>query len=190
MIQESVRADGSAIILCLLTKGGNVRIFPQSLNRPEMYQRRIIMLKVAVVILVIMLAYGGVYSLMNIFVPKAPLKSAFESATGKTLDSIAGADAHYLKALVMSQRYMGVYALCTTIAGLFVLFAAFSKAKKWAWWNMLIVGGIIWLWGLIYSAAIGSTMNLVMHIIGIVLLILGLIIPIKEFFGGTAESAE
>ena len=145
------------------------------------------MLKVAVVILVIMLAYGGVYSLMNIFVPKMPLKSTFEAATGKTLDSIAEADAHYLKALVMSQRYMGVYALCCTIAGLFILFAAFAKAKKWAWWSMLIVGGIIWLWGLIYSAAIGSTMNLIMHIIGIVLLILGLVIPIKAFSEGATE---
>ena len=148
------------------------------------------MLKVAVVILVIMLAYGGVYSLMNIFVPKVPMKSAFEAATGKTLDSITEADAHYLKALVMGQRYMGVYALCCTIAGLFILFAAFAKAKKWAWWSMLIVGGIIWLWGLIYSASIGSTMNLIMHIIGIVLLILGLIIPIKAFFGGAEEAAE
>ena len=145
------------------------------------------MLKVAVIILVIMLAYGGVYSLMNVFIPKVLLKSAFEAATGKTLDSITEADAHYLKALVMSQRYMGVYGFCTTISGLFILFGAFAKAKKWGWWGFLVVGGIIWLWGLIYNAAIGSTMNLIMHIIGIVLLILGLIIPIKAFSGGAAE---
>ena len=147
------------------------------------------MLKVAVVILVIMLAYGGIYSLMNVFVPKVPLKDTFEASTGKTLDSITEADAHYLKALLMGQRYMGVYAFCTVISGLFILFAAFGKAKKWAWWSMLIVGGIIWLWGLIYSAAIGSTMNLIMHIIGIILLLLGVLIPIKVFFGGGSEEA-
>jgi len=42
---------------------------------------------------------------------------------------------------------------------------------------------------LIYSAAIGSTMNLIMHIIGVILLLLGVLIPIKEFFGGGSEEA-
>lgn len=144
------------------------------------------MLKVAVVILIVMLAYGGIYSLMNIIVPEVIMKSSFKAMTGKALDTV---DADSLKALKASHRYMGVYAVVTVVFGFFILFAAFRKAQKWAWWNFLIAGGIMWLWGLIHSIVIGDTANLIAHIIGIVIFLVGVLLPVKEFFAKEAEEA-
>jgi uncharacterized membrane protein len=68
----------------------------------------------------------------------------------------------------------------------FVLFNAFNKAAQWAWWAILIVGGIGWIYGLIVQILEGDMMNMTLHIIGIVILALGLLLPVKEFFAKKA----
>ena len=143
------------------------------------------MLKVAVIILIVMLAYGGIYSLMSIIVPKVIMKSALEATTGKTLDNAQ--DDGYMKALTGGRRNHGLYALTTTIAGFFVLFAGFRKGQKWAWWAFLVVGGIAWLWGLLYSIVIVDKVNIPFMAIGMVIFLVGLLLPIKEFFAKRAE---
>ena len=142
------------------------------------------MMRIAVLILVIMLAYAGIYSLMSIFVPKLVMESIFSAITDKPLSSIQ--DAGYLKALLGRQMHTGIYALTTVIAGFFVLFAGFQKAQKWGWWGFLIVGGIAWLWGLIYSIVIADNFNIIFMLIGTVLLLVGLFLPFKSFFGKKA----
>ena len=145
------------------------------------------MLKVAVVVLIVMLAYGGIYSLINVIAPKVITGSSFKAITGQALDSVT--DAGYLRALSGSHRYMGVYSLATVICGFFVLFGAFQKAQKWAWWSFLVVSSIMWLWGLINSIIIVDAGNLTGHIIGMVLFLVGILIPVKVFFVKAAEQA-
>ena len=146
------------------------------------------MLRVAVVILVIMLAYGGIFSLMNIIVPKAIMGSVLKATTGKTPDNAQ--DDGYAEALKFGQRNGGLFGLVTSISGFFILFAAFRKAQKWAWWAFLIVASIIWLWALVYQGiVIGDKMNIPFAAIGIVLFLVGILIPIKAFFGKEAEEA-
>lgn len=145
------------------------------------------MLKVAVIILVIMLAYAGVYSLMTAIVPKVVMKSTFKAMTGQTFESVT--DDGYLRALSISHREMGVYALVTVILGFFILFAGFRKAQKWAWWSILVGGGIMWLWGLINAIVIVDAVNLIGHVIGLVLFLVGLLLPVKEFFTKATKEA-
>ena len=145
------------------------------------------MLKAAVIILIVMLAYGGIYSLMSIIAPKVTMKSALKVRAGKT---IADAESDgYLSTLTGLQRHQGAFALTTTIAGFFVLFAGYRKAQKWAWWSFLIVGGIAWLWGLITTIIIGDNINMILHVIGIVIFLVGILIPIKAFFGKEAGAS-
>ena len=86
------------------------------------------MLRIAVIILVIMLAYATVYSIMSIIVPKVVSATSFKAMMGKTFDD-AEADG-YLKPLMTGQRNTGIYAFATTMSGFFVLFAGFRKAQK------------------------------------------------------------
>ena len=115
------------------------------------------------------------------------MKSSFKAVTGESLDSVK--DAGYLKELSLSYRYMGIYALVIVILGFFTLFVAFRKAQKWAWWAFLIAVGIAWLWGLVNTIAIVDKMNMLLHIIGLVLFLVGLLLPIKEFFAKEAGEA-
>ena len=142
------------------------------------------MLKVSVVILVVMLAYGGIYSLMSILVPTVVMKSALEAAIGKTLDDAKNDG--YSRSLTVSQRNTGVFALASITSGFFVLFAAFRKSQKWAWWAFLVVGGIAWIGGLIVTIAIGDNTNMLMQLIGLVIFLVGILLPVKVFFAKAA----
>jgi len=139
------------------------------------------MLKVAVIILIVMLAYAGIYSLISIIAPTVTMKGTLAATTGKTTDN-ARSDG-YIKALAVNQVKTGAFALASVVSGFFVLFAAFRKAQKWAWYAFLCVGGISWLNGLIISIATGDMMNMLPNIIGMVIFLVGLLLPIKVFFG-------
>jgi hypothetical protein len=138
------------------------------------------MLKIATILLTVMLVFAAVYSFMGIFAAKLIVGSSFEAITGKSIDSIA--DAGYKKALLNTQRYLGAFALATTISGSFILFAAFVKKLKWSWPAILFIGGIAWGWGLISNLLIGDTLNIILQCVGTGLFLIGLLLPIKEFF--------
>jgi len=139
------------------------------------------MLKVATILVVISLAFAGVYSIMTMAVPKVFIEGTFQAYTGKTLDSIQ--DEGYLKVLLNTVRHLSSFALATVIAGFFFLFGAFRKIQPWAWWAMLFVGGLAYGWGLVNYAIIGSMFNLIMHAFGTGVFLLGMFLPIKLFFG-------
>lgn len=145
------------------------------------------MLKVAVVILVIGTIYAGIYSLMAIAIPKVMMQSTFKAITGKALDSVQDPD--YLKALSEGQRATGFYALAAVIFAFFVLFTGFRKAQKWAWWAFLVGGGIAWLRGLVHAIAIVNKLHIPLQTIGMVLFLVGILLPIKEFFAKAVEEA-
>lgn len=142
------------------------------------------MLKVATIILIVMLAYAGVYGIMLVFAPKVVIESSFEAATGEKLENIQNAD--YLKIMLEEMRHMGILVLTVVISSFFFLFVGFRKAEKWAWWAILIVGIIAWGYGLIMNFVTGDTFNAFLHLIGIVLFFVGLLIPVKIFFAKKA----
>ena len=138
------------------------------------------MLKISVILLSAMLVFAAAYSVMGIFAARLLVGSSFEAISGEAFDSIGDED--YEKALLNTQRYLGAFALATTIAGCFILFAAFKKALKWAWWAILLVGGIVWWWGLVSNVLIGDTLNTILQCVGTGLFLLGLLLPVKNFF--------
>jgi len=144
-----------------------------------------VMLKVAVIILAVGTIYAGIYSLMGIIAPEMMVQSAFEAITGKTLDSVQDAD--YLGALSHEVRLEGLYALTAVIFSFAILFAGFRKAQRWAWWAFLVGGGIAWLWGLIDAIVIGNKLHIPLQAIGVVLFLVGILLPVKVFFGKEAE---
>jgi len=146
------------------------------------------MLKTAVVILLILFVFSGVYILMAIFTPKLVAGGTFKNITGKELDSVQ--DAGYLSALLDRERSLGVFALTSLISGFFILFVGFRKAQKWAWWALLFVFGIGYLWGLIHNIVNVDTLNITLMAIGMVLLLIGLLLPVRDFFakaGGESQ---
>jgi len=146
------------------------------------------MLKVAVIILAVACVYAGIYSLMAIITPETMVQSTFEAVTGKTVDSVQDAD--YLKALSHETRGAGFYALAAVIFSFAILFTGFRKAQQWAWWSFLVGSSVAWLWGIIGGIVTGDKLHLSLHAIGMVLLLAGILLPVKVFFGKAVEEAE
>ena len=138
------------------------------------------MLKTAGVFLLIGLLFGTVYSLVVIVSPQTIANSTLKAKADTKLANIQ--DQVAAETIVAQTRHLGIFALTTNIAMFFVLFMGFKKAQKWAWWAFLFVGGIAWIYGLIMQIGEGDMMNLIGHVIGIVLWLIGILIPIKVFF--------
>jgi hypothetical protein len=137
------------------------------------------MLKTASVFLVIGLIFGGIYSLVMVVSPPTVGGSTLEARSQLQLADVQPGAAD---AILIQTRHIGVFGLALTIALFFVLFNAFNKGQAWAWWMFLLVGIFVWGYGIVLQALEGDVLNLIGHAIGIVLIFLGLVIPIKVFF--------
>lgn len=141
------------------------------------------MLKVGTILLAIGLIFSGLYGLI-LAVSPGTLAGKTVEVRGETLDAVKDTPAG--QAFIVQTRQLGVEVACLSICAFFVLFAGFSKGAKWAWWAFLIVGGIGWIYGLITQILEGDMLNMTLHIIGIVILVFGLLLPVKEFFAKKA----
>ncbi len=141
------------------------------------------MLKVGTILLAICLIFSSIYGILLVFTP-ATISASTVEVRGGNLE--AAQDTAVGQAFIVQTRHLGVFAICISIALFFVLFAAFNKGTQWAWWAILFAGGIAWLFGLIVQILEGDMLNMVLHIIGIIILLLGLLLPVKEFFAKKA----
>jgi hypothetical protein len=138
------------------------------------------MLKTATVVLFIGMLFAALYSLAIIVSPQTFANSTLEARAETKLENVQ--DPGAVETLIVETRHMGVFALTTSIAMFFVLFTGFKKGQKWAWWAFLFVGGIAWLYGLVMQIGEGDMMNLVGHVIGTALWLIGILLPLKAFF--------
>jgi hypothetical protein len=139
------------------------------------------MIKVATILLVIMLVFAGLYSLLVTFAPHIIAGSTMEARAGKTMDAITDTDC--AEALIVQTRHLGIMAVAVVIALFFIVFTGFQKGERWAWWCCLVTGVVVWGYGVYIQASEADMLNLVLHLVGTVLLLLGVLLPIRSFFG-------
>ena len=142
------------------------------------------MLKVATILLVIMLVFAALYSLLVTFAPRIIAGSTMEARAGKTLEEVSDQDC--TDALIVQTRHLGVMAVGAVIAMFFIVFTGFRKGEKWAWWCCLFAGLVIWGYGVYIQVSEADMLNMALHLVGIVLLLLGVLLPIRTFFAKKA----
>jgi hypothetical protein len=142
------------------------------------------MLKTASAILLVGLLFGTAYTLVIIVSPQTVANSTLQARADMSLENVQ--DKGAAETIVTYARHMGVFGLTTNIAMFFVLFMGFKKAQKWAWWAFLFTGGIAWIFGLVTQIGEGDKMNMIGHVIGIGLWLIGILLPIKAFFAKKA----
>ena len=138
------------------------------------------MLKTASIFILIGLLFGTIYTLVVVVSPQTVANSTLEARADSNLGYIQ--DKGAAETILIYARHMGVFGLTTNIAMFFVFFMAFKKAQKWAWWAFLLTGGTAWLFGLVTQIGEGDMMNLIGHVIGLGLWLIGILLPIKVFF--------
>jgi len=130
------------------------------------------MLKTASTILLIATVFGAIYCLVLIVSPQT-----ISAVTNEELQSPA-----FIKAIFEVVRHLGALGLAANIAAFFILFNGFKKGLKWGWWGFLLTGIVGWGYGLVRFIINGDTKNLIGTLIGFVLLLVGLLLPLKVFF--------
>jgi len=133
------------------------------------------MLKTASTILLIVALFGAIYCLVLIVSP--------QTVSGNTLKvNEELQNPAVTKAIYDVVRHLGALGLAANIAALFILFNGFKKGLRWGWWGFFITAFIGWGYGLVRFIINGDTKNLIGQLIGIVLFLVGILLPIKIFF--------
>ena len=139
------------------------------------------MLKLRMVLLVIVMLFGAVYYVLIIVAPKQAVASTYEAVAGQSMEGVK--DEGYLGTLLGETRQIGVFGLTATFLTAFILFAAFRKTQKWAWWAILISLLFSMGFSVIRHFVIGDMLTAVMALGGMVVGLVGVMLPIKNFFG-------
>ncbi len=139
------------------------------------------MLKTGFYILVIAMIFCLLYGVLLVFNPEMVAESTLEARTGKTFTMVQEIDV--ADVITVQTRHLGILSLVATIALIFILFKGFKQGERWAWYAFLITGILVWGYGLIVQIGEGDMLNTILHVIGAALLLFGLVIPFKDFFG-------
>jgi hypothetical protein len=80
-------------------------------------------------------------------------------------------------------RFSGGGALACALGGVIVIFNAYRKVEKWAWYYVLVVSIIVWGNTLIGNIAYKNPVTITICIVGLLLVAVALIISAKDFLG-------
>jgi len=139
------------------------------------------MLRAATIVLTVVIVFAGVYAVLTIALPDIIEGVTFEAVTGESLDGLQAAG--YARPYLIIARHEGLFALTTVIPTGFILYHGFRRKQRWAWWAILLTSCLGWGWGLVDSSLHGAVINAVPHAAGLVLILVGLFLPFREFFG-------
>jgi hypothetical protein len=133
------------------------------------------MLKTVSTILLIVVVFGAIYSLVLIVSPQTVSGHSLK-ASGELQNSTVS------KAIYDVVRHLGALGLSANIGAFFILINGFKKGLKWGWWGFFLTGFVGWGYGLVRFIINGDTKNLIGHLIGIVIFLIGVLLPLKTFF--------
>ncbi len=133
------------------------------------------MLKTASTILLIVAVFGAIYGLVLIVSPQTVSGNSLKA--DEELQSPA-----FAKVIYDVARHLGALGLAANIGAFFILINGFKKGLRWGWWGVFLTGIVGWGYGLARVIINGDTKNLIGHLIGIVLFLVGILLPVKIFF--------
>jgi hypothetical protein len=139
------------------------------------------MLKAGTIVLLVLFILAAGYSILDIVAPTFTLEGDFQAVTGKSFEGVVEPGPLFISMLYL--RHLGVASLATSIAAVFILLAGFGKAQRWAWWALLVTGGIVVGFSTVVNFVISNWFDFITHLVILVWLLVGLLIPVKVFFG-------
>ena len=88
---------------------------------------------------------------------------------------------------MMNNRLMVATTIAVSIVGIFLALTSYRKGEKWSWFAFLVSGIIVWGSNVAYYITLASLMTTVIMLIGLMLLVIGLVIPARAILGGKAD---
>lgn len=122
---------------------------------------------------------GIIYALQDFLVP------IDETLLGVTVSQIRAFNPNVLNQITILFQFTGLYMFGTTSMAAIIALLPYRKGEKWAWYTQLLIGGIALIGQLLIVYVAGNllpTYMLPFNIVLIILWLIGIILPIKEFF--------
>ncbi|MDZ7291125.1 MAG: hypothetical protein ONB44_12485 [candidate division KSB1 bacterium] len=137
--------------------------------------------KISYVILLIMMIIALVYGFVGVIKPDVLVARSFQLHTEQSWTDYLAASPKLANYMLILERMAAGLGLTTSIGALFILLTVYKKAEKWAWFYVLVVGIIGWGNTLLANIRFNNPVLITVNIIGLVLVIIGLVIPAKDF---------
>lgn len=122
---------------------------------------------------------GIIYALQDFLVP------IDEALLGVTVSQIRAFNPNVLNQITILFQFTGLYMFGTTSTAAIIALLPYRKGEKWAWYTQLVIGGIALIGQLLIVYVAGNllpTYMLPFNIVLIILWLIGIILPVKEFF--------
>lgn len=140
-------------------------------------------IQVSFVILLIMMIFALIYGLTGFIKPDLLVKRSFQLYTDQSFANYQDESPRLANYVLILERMSAGLGVVVALGGLIVLFTSFKKSLKWAWFYILVCAILGWGNTLLANAAFNNPLLIMVNIIGLVLLVIGLIIPAKDFWG-------
>jgi hypothetical protein len=140
------------------------------------------MLRAGTIMLLVLFIITAGYSVVDIVAPQITLEGDFQAVVGSSYEGALEAGPQSLAMLYL--RHIAVGSLAVSTAAIFILFGGFRRAQPWAWWALLVSGGMVAGFGTVVNLRIANWFDFTTHLAALVWLLAGLLIPVKRFFGG------
>ena len=108
------------------------------------------------------------------------LEGDFQAMTGNSYREYLAPDA--VRVSLANTRYMAVIEMTAIASGFFILFAAFRREEKWAWFAMLILGAAACGFGTVENLVVGNMFDFTIFLVSLVAFMVALSLPIRRFF--------
>lgn len=137
--------------------------------------------QVSLVILMIMMIIALMYALTGFIKPDLLVARSFQQYTGQSYSNYSAESPELANYMLILERMAAGLGVVVALGALIVLFTAFRQGLKWAWFYILICGILGWGDTLFANVTMNNPLLIAVNIIGIVLIVIGLIIPAKDF---------
>jgi hypothetical protein len=139
--------------------------------------------QISFIILLCMTILAFVYGLLAVIKPDLFVTRSFQLYTEQSWNDYLGANPTLANYMLILERMAAGNGFAVSIAGLFVLLTVFKKVEKWAWFFVATVSIIGWVNVLVANIAFNNPITITIITTGLALLVIGLIIPAKDFLG-------
>jgi len=141
-------------------------------------------LNAASVLLLILGMLDVISGLEHLFLPTDTINSLLV-ATGVnlTISQIQDFNPSLLGFIYLKIQMYGGLSLSSGLSTSVIALIPYRKGQKWAWYSILVIGGIGMFWGLVLTY-IGMPSVLPLILVAVILWIVGLALPAKEILKG------
>ncbi len=136
-------------------------------------------LDIAAGLIAIVDVIGIIYALQDFLIP------IDEALLGVTVSQIRAFNPNVLNQITILFQFTGLYMFGTTSMAAIIALLPYRKGEKWAWYTQLVIGGIALIGQLVIVYIAGNllpTYMLPFNIVLIIIWLIGIILPVKEFF--------